>query len=65
MGLYEDYLEKISEIEKDGEWNRETAFYACGWIDILYIKGFLTEEEANKLTERIPITKEELRKVNW
>ncbi|MCX8055567.1 MAG: hypothetical protein N3A67_07880 [Ignavibacteria bacterium] len=65
MGYYEDYLEKIKEMEEEGEWNKETAFYACGWIDMLCIKGYLTHEEADKLIERIPITKEELRKVNW
>jgi hypothetical protein len=64
MGLCEDMLVSLDEFDEE-DWNIETKCYVVGLIDQLYIKGYITEEECNKLTERVPITKEELSRINW
>ncbi|MEO0075963.1 MAG: hypothetical protein ABIK31_07705 [candidate division WOR-3 bacterium] len=64
MGLCEDMMISLEEFPKE-DWNTETKCYVVGLIDQLYIDGFLTEEESDKLTKMIPITQEELSRINW
>ena len=64
MGLCEDMLVSLEEFPEE-DWNIETKCYVVGLIDQLYIDGFLTQEEANRLTKKVPITKEELSRINW
>ncbi|MCX8055956.1 MAG: hypothetical protein N3A67_09870 [Ignavibacteria bacterium] len=64
MGLCEDMLVSLEEFPEE-DWNIETKCYVVGLIDQLYIKGFLTFEESEILTKKIPITQEELSRINW
>lgn len=59
------YYEEMLEVFQDTEWNDETAFYLLGRLGTLFTTRLITEEEYKKLFPMIPLTQEQMKKVNY
>ncbi len=60
------YADWVDDFESGTiEWNIETACYALGAIESDRLHGDLTDEEAEKLKKMLPLTKEDLAKIDF
>lgn len=60
-----DLYKELSDAFKDIKWNDETALYMVGKIEVLGEVNAITFQESMKLIKSIPISQEQMRKINY
>jgi hypothetical protein len=61
---YKDMLTAFDERKEDGRiYDRDQAFAAYGYFAAFHEMGYITLEQLNALVKRLPLTLEDLRKI--